>query len=207
MNCAPGPAPPLRTTSLAPPPPPPPPPRAGLLRSPPHFKDPGHAPADFFHTLPALATHLRTTGHKIGWGRTTILTTTRYKSQLDLASNIEHAAIKTGALKFHGTVICDRYSNNIVTLNHHVYLWQHLCNAIFHRIWCHNLDYFCLCTIPTVLEDLLLEIEIMRSSVNYGSHFGSIKTHLVSLIWKMHLFSYQNSSIFIYFHNKRNWYT
>ena len=40
----------------------------------------------------APAHHSRTTGHKIAWDRTTILTTTRYKTQLDLT---EHTAIKT----------------------------------------------------------------------------------------------------------------
>ena len=42
--------------------------------------------------LSAPAHHLRTTGHKIVWGRTTILTTTRYETQLDLT---EHTAIRT----------------------------------------------------------------------------------------------------------------
>ena len=37
------------------------------------------------------AYHARTTGHTLAWDRTTILTTTKYASQLDLT---EHAAIK-----------------------------------------------------------------------------------------------------------------
>ena len=50
-----------------------------------------HNPDDFFHNQSAPAHHSRTTGHNIAWERTTILTTTRYKTQLDLT---EHAAIK-----------------------------------------------------------------------------------------------------------------
>ena len=49
-------------------------------------------PDDFSHNQSAPAHHSRTTGHKIAWDRTTILTTTRYKTQLDLT---EHRAIKT----------------------------------------------------------------------------------------------------------------
>ena len=49
-------------------------------------------PDDFSHNQYAPAHHSRTTGHKIAWDRTTILTTTRYKTQLDLT---EHTAIKT----------------------------------------------------------------------------------------------------------------
>ena len=51
-----------------------------------------HNPDDFSHNQSAPAHHSRTTGHKIAWDRTTILTTTRYKTQLDLT---EHTAIKT----------------------------------------------------------------------------------------------------------------
>ena len=51
-----------------------------------------HNPDDFIHNQSAPAHHLRTTGHKIAWDRTAILTTTRYKTQLDLT---EHTAIKT----------------------------------------------------------------------------------------------------------------
>ena len=57
-------------------------------------------PADFSHIQSALAHHSRTTGHKVAWDRTTILTTTRYKRQLDLA---EHAAIKTKDPKLNRT--------------------------------------------------------------------------------------------------------
>ena len=42
-----------------------------------------HNPDDFSHNQSAPAHHSRTTGHKIAWDRTTILTTTRYKTQLD----------------------------------------------------------------------------------------------------------------------------
>ena len=51
-----------------------------------------HNPDDFSHNQSAPAHHSRTTGHKTAWDRTTILTTTRYKTQLDLT---EHTAIKT----------------------------------------------------------------------------------------------------------------
>ena len=51
-----------------------------------------HNPDDFSHNQSAPAHHSQTTGHKIAWDRTTILTTTRYKTQLDLT---EHTAIKT----------------------------------------------------------------------------------------------------------------
>ena len=37
-----------------------------------------HNPVDFSHNQSAPAHHSRTTGHKIAWDRTTILTTTRY---------------------------------------------------------------------------------------------------------------------------------
>ena len=37
-----------------------------------------HNPDDFSHNQSAPAHHSRTTGHKIAWDRTTILTTTRY---------------------------------------------------------------------------------------------------------------------------------
>ena len=50
-----------------------------------------HNPDDFSHNQSAPAHHSRTTGHKIAWDRTTILATTRYKTQLDLT---EHTAIK-----------------------------------------------------------------------------------------------------------------
>ena len=49
-------------------------------------------PDDFSHNQYAPAHHSQTTGHKISCDRTTILTTTRYKTQLDLT---EHTAIKT----------------------------------------------------------------------------------------------------------------
>ena len=51
-----------------------------------------HNPDDFSHNQSAPAHHSRTTGHKIAWDRTTILTTTRYKTQLDLT---EHTSIQT----------------------------------------------------------------------------------------------------------------
>ena len=51
-----------------------------------------HNPDDFSHNQSAPAHHSRTTGHKIAWDRTTILTTAVYKTQLDLT---EHTAIKT----------------------------------------------------------------------------------------------------------------
>ena len=56
-----------------------------------------HTPTSMSATIPlpqqsAPTHHSRTTGHKIAWDRTTILTTTRYKTQLDLT---EHTAIKT----------------------------------------------------------------------------------------------------------------
>ena len=51
-----------------------------------------HNPDDFSHNQSAPAHHSQTTGHKIAWDRTTILTTTRYKTQLDLT---EHTAIKS----------------------------------------------------------------------------------------------------------------
>ena len=51
-----------------------------------------HNPDDFSHNQSAPAHHSRTTGRKIAWDRTTILTTTRYKTQLDLT---EHTAMKT----------------------------------------------------------------------------------------------------------------
>ena len=51
-----------------------------------------HNPDDFSHNQSAPAHHSRTTGHNIAWDRTTILTTTRYKTQLDLT---EHTAIIT----------------------------------------------------------------------------------------------------------------
>ena len=47
---------------------------------------------DYSRIQAAPAHHSRTTGHKIDWDRTTILTTTRCKTQLDLT---EHIAIKT----------------------------------------------------------------------------------------------------------------
>ena len=49
-------------------------------------------PYDFSHNQSAAAHHSPTTGHNIAWDRTTILTTTIYKKQLDLT---EHTAIKT----------------------------------------------------------------------------------------------------------------
>ena len=49
-----------------------------------------HNPDDFSRNQSAPAHHSRTTGHNIAWDRTTILTTTRYKTQLDLT---EHTAI------------------------------------------------------------------------------------------------------------------
>ena len=39
-----------------------------------------HNPDDFSHNQSAPAHHSRTTGHKIAWDRTTILTITRYKT-------------------------------------------------------------------------------------------------------------------------------
>ena len=51
-----------------------------------------HNPDDFSHNQSAPAHHSPTTAHKIAWDKTTILTTTRYKTQLDLT---EHTAIKT----------------------------------------------------------------------------------------------------------------
>ena len=51
-----------------------------------------HNPDDFSRNQSAPDHHSRTTGQKIAWDRTTILTTTRYKTQLDLT---EHTAIKT----------------------------------------------------------------------------------------------------------------
>ena len=57
------------------------------------YRKPTHTnPDDFSHNQSAPAHHSRTTRHKIAWDRTTILTTTRYKTQLDLT---EHTAIKT----------------------------------------------------------------------------------------------------------------
>ena len=46
-----------------------------------------HNPDDFSHNQSAPAHHSRTTGHKIDWDRKTILTTTRYKTQLDLTEH------------------------------------------------------------------------------------------------------------------------
>ena len=46
-----------------------------------------HNPDDFSHNQSAPAHHSWTTGHKIALDRTTILTTTRYKTQLDLTEH------------------------------------------------------------------------------------------------------------------------
>ena len=46
-----------------------------------------HNPDDFSHNQSAPAHHSRTTGHRIAWDRTTILATTRYKTQLDLTGH------------------------------------------------------------------------------------------------------------------------
>ena len=85
-----------------------------------------HNPDDFSHNQSAPAHHSRTTGHKIAWDRATILTTTRYKTQLDLT---DHTTIKTRNPSLNRTdsaPTCSKFWYPIIPTNHfNDWHWHH----------------------------------------------------------------------------------